>query len=116
MRRLFSLLALTVMLLATSLPALAGQQDFTLVNESGISIVELYVSPASVNSWEEDVLGVETLPSGSSTKVVFSDDEDRSVWDLRLIDENGDEHIWPGLHLKEINAITVDSDFEASAE
>lgn len=51
--------------LAAVLPAGAGEQGFTLVNRTGVEIYELYLSPASVDDWQEDVLNVDTLPGAS---------------------------------------------------
>ena len=62
--KVFFLAALFVM--ALSSVAFAGAQDFTLVNNTGYPIYKVNVSAASTNSWEEDILGSDILPNGSS--------------------------------------------------
>jgi hypothetical protein len=53
---------LTTAITALVLPCLApsavaqGKQDFSLVNQTGYDISEVYVSPANSSDWEEDVL------------------------------------------------------------
>lgn len=87
--------------------ALAGDQDFTLVNRTGLSIIELYVSPSDTDSWEEDVLGVDVLGEGERCNVSFHRDEDSCIWDLMIVDEDEDEIHWTGLDLCEVSVVTL---------
>jgi len=100
----FSVLALV--LTATAV-ARSGDQDFTLHNETGVEIYELYVSPTSADDWEEDVLGVDTLPSGDSVKITFNDREKRGKWDLKVVDSKGNSIEWEALNLIEISEVTL---------
>ena len=54
------------------LPARAGDQDFTLVNRTGVEIHKVYASPHSSDDWEEDILGDDTLSDGESVNITFS--------------------------------------------
>src|SRR6185436_11050352 len=47
----------------------AADQDFTLVNDTGVVIDKLYVSPHDSDDWEEDILGKDTLASGESLDI-----------------------------------------------
>lgn len=100
----FSVLALV--LTATAV-ARTGDQDFTLHNETGVEIYELYVSPTSADDWEEDVLGVETLAAGDSVKITFNDREKRGKWDLKVVDSKGNSIEWEALNLIEISDVTL---------
>lgn len=102
-----SVFALAVML--APLAAAQGKQDFTLVNKSGLAISELYVSKASTNNWEEDILGRDTLPNGESLDITFTPKERAAKWDVRIVDENNKEHKYFNLNLLEISEITVRS-------
>lgn len=98
-------------------PALAGDQDFTLNNETGVDIYELYVSPASTDAWEEDVLGVDVLMDGDSVDIEFDRAEDADYWDLMVVDGEGSNVQWYRLKLTEISEITLRlEDGEAVAE
>lgn len=100
-----------------SAPALAGEQDFTLYNETGVDIYELYVSPASTDQWEEDVLGVDVLEDGDSVDISFDRDEDADYWDLMVVDGEGSNIQWYRLKLTEISDVTLRiSDGRAIAE
>lgn len=89
------------------LVAAQGKQDFTLYNRTGLSITEMYVSPASADEWGEDILGIDTLASGDDTTIHFSPRERVASWDIKLIDENGKEHMRYKFNLLNISEITV---------
>lgn len=100
---------LALLVAALVLPAAlarAGTQDFTLVNRTGIEIRELYISPAASDDWEEDVLGVDTLPPGESVKISF-EGHDACKWDLMVKDEDGDSVEWSGLNLCKTSKVTL---------
>lgn len=88
----------------------AGDQDFVVVNETGVEIHRLYVSPSSSEYWEEDVLGEYTLPIGESLEITFSPKEDAALWDLRVEDADGDFITWEQLNLLEISVVTLHYD------
>lgn len=98
----FALLAILAPLVAAQ-----GKQDFTLYNRTGMAITEMYVSPASEDEWGEDILGIDTLPNGDDTTIHFSPKERAASWDIKLIDENGKEHIRYKFNLLNISEITV---------
>ena len=60
--------------LATAAPAAAQTADpsFNLVNRSGETINEIYVSPVSQPNWGRDWLGADVLPNGRSFPVRIS--------------------------------------------
>ena len=61
--RLSNVLAALAVILSLAVPAaaLAADQDFTLVNRTGYTIEQVYVSPIKARDWEEDVLGRDVL-------------------------------------------------------
>jgi hypothetical protein len=87
--------------------SLAGDQDFTLVNKTGVEIHKLFTSPHSADDWEEDVLGEDTLANGESLDVSFSPKEKAAKWDLRVEDSDGNSLTWESLNLLEISKLTL---------
>src|SRR5437588_12199040 len=82
-------LAVIALFVTASALARTGKQDFVLHNRTGVEIHSLYVSPHSTDDWADDVLGVDTLPSGESVKITV-DDRDKNVhWDLTVTDNKG---------------------------
>jgi hypothetical protein len=108
LRPMWALVAICLLALLVSPLALAqGKQDFTLVNQTGVEIHELYVSPHKSNDWEEDVLGQDTLPSGDSVTIHFSPKERAKLWDLKIVDKEGNSIEWESLNLLEISKVTL---------
>ena len=87
--------------------ARAGKQDFVLHNATGVEIHEVYVSPVTIDEWEEDVLGKDTLPDGESVKITFDDRDKHSKWDLKVVDGKGNSIEWHDLNLVEISEVTL---------
>jgi hypothetical protein len=104
-KALVSILALAT--LFSSVAFAQGKQDFTLVNQTGVEIHELYVSPHSADDWEEDVLGQDTLPSGDSVEITFSPKTKAKMWDLKVVDGKGNSIEWENLNLLEISKVTL---------
>jgi hypothetical protein len=106
-RKLIAAIGVLALFLTATAFALPGKQDFVLHNATGVEIHELYVSPTTTDDWEEDVLGVDTLPDGESVKVTFEDREKRSKWDLKVVDSKGNSIEWEALNLLEISEVTL---------
>ncbi|HYE15939.1 MAG TPA: hypothetical protein VD968_15965 [Pyrinomonadaceae bacterium] len=117
MKKTLTAFALPAVLLFAAAAALAGtptapsiprgEQDFILVNSTGVVINKLYVSPHEKDDWEEDILGVDTLPSGQSVKITFDREEEAAMWDLRVEDSEGNFIVWENLNLLEISKVTL---------
>jgi hypothetical protein len=90
----------------------AGDQDFTLVNKTGVEIHHVFVSPSDKNEWEEDILGEDTLPSGESVDIEFETDEDAELWDIKITDGDGGAIVWKQLNLLKISKLTLLYDAE----
>lgn len=107
MKTLVTLCLSTLILLANSVTSLAADQDFTLVNKTGVEIQSLFVSPADKNDWGEDILGQDTLADGGSAEIEFSPEEEADKWDLKVTDKAGDSIEWSDLDLTEISEVTL---------
>ena len=92
---------------------LAGDQDFTLVNKTGVEIHALHVSPADANKWGPDILGKDTLADGESLKITFDDRDKHVHWDLKVTDKDGNSLEWYDLNLVETEEVTLHWDAKA---
>ncbi len=95
--------------LAMSVSAWAqGKQDFTLVNKTGYTLSELYVSPAAAQDWEEDILGKDILDDGESVDISFDRGSKTCKWDLKVVYEDDDSSaVWSGIDLCTVSRITI---------
>jgi hypothetical protein len=101
--------ALTAALFASA-PSMAGDADFTLVNKTGYTLREIYISPANKKNWGSDRMGKNTLGNNKSRLFKFSD-KASCEQDLRVVfDDDGSEVIWEDFDLCTINKITLKYD------
>lgn len=107
MKTLLTLCLGTLVILARPDSARAADQDFTLINKTGVEIHALYVSPADKNDWGKDILGKDTLGDGQSAKITFHPKEEAAKWDLRVEDSKGNSIEWTDLDLTEISTLTL---------
>lgn len=96
-----------IIFLSLTLSIFAGEQDFVLVNETGFTIDEMYLSPVTTSDWEEDVLGEDVLEDGEDIEITFFNNEDACKWDLKIIDEEGDVVYWKNIDLCVAAIITL---------
>jgi hypothetical protein len=106
MKRMVMALCLAAVV-AVSVGAYAGDQDFVLVNKTGLTIDELYVSPSNDNEWGEDVLGKDVLANNEEVEITFSRKETECIWDLKIVDEDDDDIIWEDINLCKAEEITL---------
>ncbi|WP_294156279.1 hypothetical protein [uncultured Clostridium sp.] len=85
-------------------------QDFTLINNTGVEIYELYVSPHSENDWGEDVLTVDTLPTEQNVEIKFTPQEQSQYWDIMIKDQEGTSITWENIDLFTVSQVTLNFD------
>jgi hypothetical protein len=102
-----SLFAVAGIALVGAAAARAGDQDFTLVNKTGIEIHSLHVAPHSSDEWGEDILGKDTLADGDSLEITFGKHDRAHHWDLRVEDEKGNSLTWENLDLMRIEEVIL---------
>ncbi len=89
-------------------PAASGaNQDFTVVNKTGVIIDKLFVSPSEKDDWQEDILGKDVLADGESLEIKFHPKEKIAKWDLKIEDSKGQSIEFHDLNLTEISKVTL---------
>jgi len=87
--------------------AIAGDADFTLVNRTGYTLREVYVSPSHKNAWGKDRMGENVLDNGKSRLFKFSD-KSSCKQDLKVVfDDDESEVVWEEVDLCELEKITL---------
>lgn len=70
--------------------AIASKDNFSVQNNSGEDIVELYVSASSRASWDTNLLSGNVLSTGESTPVTFGDPSPQScLYDIMAVFSSG---------------------------
>lgn len=100
-----AVLALALLSATISLPALAQcDTSFTVVKGSGRTIMEIYFSPATQNSWGVDQLGTEVLAAGASK--AFRPTVG-GAYDFRMVFDGGAPVERRGVDICVVSTITV---------
>ena len=102
-----TLISAAVASMLASTTAFAGDADFTLLNRTGYTLREVYLSASNKNSWGSDRMGDKYLDNGRSRLFRFSD-KSSCKQDMKVVfDDDGSEVIWEDFDLCEINKITL---------
>ncbi|ORU00685.1 hypothetical protein D081_0667 [Anaerovibrio sp. JC8] len=108
--RVFQAFFLAVMMMfAVSGTAMAGSQDFTLVNGTGRTITYIYLSPSNESTWiYQDELGPNSvLYPGQDIFMRFDPRDGVQYWDVKVVYDNGVEDYWMGLDLYRVYTLTI---------
>lgn len=108
MRSLHALALSAVLAVTTAAPALSLDRRVTIINNTGYTIVRFFGSNTGSNSWEEDILGNDVLPTGSSVVINFDDATGYCMFDFRAEFEDGDVLERGGVNVCEIGTFTYE--------
>lgn len=84
--------------------------DFTLINNTGYDISDVYVSPTNEKEWGEDIMGKDILANGDAVDISFDGDETVKKWDMYVtwVGYESDEDVfWLGFDLSKISEISL---------
>ena len=89
-------------------------QDFTLINETGVVIHKVFISPNDDNNWGGDILGTDVFMNESETNISFEPIEDVCLWDLKIEDSEGNAIEWNAIDLCKWLTVTLHWDGETA--
>ena len=98
---------------ASSIPGAAWaasdgkNRNVTVENVASQSIYYLYASPATSTTWEEDLLGSGTIPSGSSKVANIDNGTNECIYDLKVKMADGKEYIQWKVNVCAVSTWTV---------
>ena len=93
-----------------SAPAPTGDstnQNFSLVNNSGHTIMTLNVSPNNEGEWGEDILGRDVLATGESADITFPREASQCSWDIKVTYDDGESTDLRAQNLCELSTVTI---------
>ena len=89
----FFLAGLMASALSVASIAFAGDQDFTIVNNTGMSLGSMYVAPESDSkSWGNELFKGKVLPSGNQVEITFSAKNTECEYAIAFKDSEGNEY------------------------
>lgn len=84
-------LALAAALALTAPAAMAQDVSYELVNQTGLTLMEFYSSPAASGAWGGDILGAGVVAPGEASTVTIGDAGGTCAYDFRSVFEDGSE-------------------------
>ncbi|MFA6958851.1 MAG: hypothetical protein WC538_23515 [Thermoanaerobaculia bacterium] len=105
----FVLVAFTIVLLVPVEAGAAETASVRILNKSKWDIHHFYLSSTDTEEWGPDQLGEDVLESGSSFTLT---DIECDIWDIKVVDEDGDECEIRGVALCDEDAIWKITDDE----
>lgn len=67
----------------------SADRHVIIVNNTNLPITRFYGSNAGADTWEEDILGTDVLPPGSSVRINFDDGSGYCTFDFKAVFSNG---------------------------
>lgn len=86
-----------VALLGAVSPSLAANRHVTIINKTGMTLKHFYASNAGTSSWEEDILGRDTLANGEEVEVNIDDGTGACKFDFKAVFDNGGSLVKEGV-------------------
>jgi len=90
-------------------------REFTVTNATGYTILRVYLSPSEDPSWEDDLLGDQTLGDGEMANIVLNREHPAETWDLKVQFDDAEEDVWSALSINGANNIVLSYDDDDGA-
>jgi len=67
-----------------------NDRNVRIINQTGVTMTHFYASNSGQSDWQEDILGSDVLPSGSSVMINIDDGTGACLYDFRARFADGD--------------------------
>jgi hypothetical protein len=93
---------------STAAPVAAARQDrhVNIINGTRHTMMQFFASNSGRDSWEEDILGSDVLPAGSTVRINIDDGSGACIFDFKAVFDDGDEVIKYRINVCEISSFT----------
>ncbi len=85
----------------------AQNRNVLIVNQTGRTIFRFFGSNVGTSSWEEDILGNDVLPSGSSVNINFNDGSGYCNFDFKIVFSDGSSLIENNINVCQVGTYTI---------
>jgi hypothetical protein len=99
MNKLTGLATAALVTIFLSTAAYAEDLKFDLVNNSSYTVTNFFTSPTTTDTWEEDVLGQDTLGPDESVAITIGDGSDQCVYDMKFSAKGADDLVIKGIDI-----------------
>jgi hypothetical protein len=89
----------------------AQSQDFSMTNNTGMILIDVFISPNDENNWGSDVIPKDLILDGETFNFTFTGvAADKCVWDIMFTAEDGVKYYMQNVDLCSITSITLSKD------
>lgn len=92
----------TALIALTNSAAMALDRRVQINNLTSFTIVEFYASNTGTSDWQEDILGSDVLPAGSSVMINIDDGSGYCKFDFLAVFDDGDQVVSPDNNVCEL--------------
>ena len=84
----------------------AADRRVEIVNNTGMTLTHFYASNSGTASWEEDILGRDTLADGDTVQININDGTGACKFDFKAVFDNGQSLEKANINVCEISTYT----------
>ena len=99
-------IAVAAMAMLAAFSAHAADRNVDLINKTGLTMTAFYASVTNANSWEENILGNDSLDDGDTQPVDVNDGSGKCVFDFKAVFKNGSTAEKRGVNVCQISTFT----------
>ena len=103
---LIRLAALVIVSCVAAVAAHAADRNVDILNRTGRTMTQFYASVTRSNSWEENILGNDSLDDGDTQSVDIDDGSGKCVFDFKAVFRGGATAEKRGINVCEITTFT----------
>ncbi len=85
-----------------------SNQDFSMTNNTGMILVDVFISPTGASNWGPDVIPKDLILDGETFNFHFTDvNPEHCAWDIMFTADDGVKYYMNGVDLCSITTITL---------
>jgi len=108
MRKLFFAAAIFFVLLSLTGKSNAQSQNFSMTNNTGMILVDVFISPNHAEQWGNDVIPKDMILDGETFNFTFTGvDPTHCMWDIMFTADTGSKYYMLDVDLCSITSITL---------
>jgi len=86
----------------------AQNQNFSITNNTGMILVDVFISPSAADNWGSDVIPKDMILDGETFDFTFTGvDPEHCSWDIMFTADDGVQYYMRGVDLCSITTITL---------
>jgi len=84
----------------------AVQDDYGVINKTGMTITHLYLSPTNDAKWGADILEKDVLADGEECGIEFDKDDEECAYDIKITDDKAQDWTVTNVDLCKFTKVT----------